>query len=359
MTGLHILKKFIMNSSKVEHCFFGYAIIIIMRKIRKLYYFDKKNMQEMISFLNNRDAFVNHIIFNPLMPLHHLLPLRFKFMPESYVLKDKKEIKGLITVAPSKCPLDKMEIQRLFFEENCYEDAGELIQYVVSKYKASGTASFCVRIDDYLPELLKLFVTRCGFSQISYERLWKVNNINSDFDKKCIRSFRNSDALAVSAIYNESLLPHFRSLLSIDAKEFKESYFKGLLYYSEYKYIIEDRKSKNIIAYISIRTNDNENYVLDLTQSSWVEIDIYSIISFAHQEIKKRQKNFNLFVKTKKYTHFGEKYDNEFMQHKFECIQTQIVLTNSSAKIIKDNSYSGKFTVLGQFYNLQPLCKDL
>ena len=96
-----------------------------MRKIRKLYYFDKKRMQEMISFLNNRDKYINHIMFNPLIPLHHLLPLRFKFLPESYVLKDKKEIKGLITVAPSRCPLKKMEIQRLFFEDNCYDDAGE------------------------------------------------------------------------------------------------------------------------------------------------------------------------------------------------------------------------------------------
>ncbi len=73
-----------------------------MSKIRKLYYFDKKNTQEMISFLNNNvyDTYINHIMFNPFIPLHHLLPLRFKFLPESYILKDKKEVKGLITIAP-------------------------------------------------------------------------------------------------------------------------------------------------------------------------------------------------------------------------------------------------------------------
>lgn len=319
-------------------------------------------MQEMISFLNNRDTYISHIMFNPLIPLHHLLPLRFKFIPESYVLKDKNEIKGLITVAPSSNPLEKMEIQKLFFEENCYEDAAELIQFVVSKYKARGTASFCVRIDDYLPELLKTFVSKCGFSQISYERLWGVNgvkNVETDFDKKCIRHFRNSDATAVSSIYNESLLPHIRPLLSSNTKEFKESFFKGLMYYTEYKYVIEDKKSKNIIAYLSIKTDDNKNYILDVVQSSWAGYDIYSIISFANHVISKRQKDFNLFIKTKKYTNSGEKYDKEFLEHKFECAQTQIVLTNSSAKIIKDKSSSGKFTILGQFCNLQPLCKDM
>lgn len=331
----------------------------LMSKIRKLYYFDKKNMREMISFLNNRDKYINRIMFNPLIPLHHLLPLRLKFLPESYVMKDKKEIKGLITVAPSRSPMRQMEIQRLFFEENGYDIAGELIQYVVSKYKAMGAASFIVKVDDYLPELLKLFVSRCGFSQISYEKLWKINNAEEDFNKRIFRTFRNSDSPTVAALFNESLLPHFRPLLSRDAKEFKEISFKGLSYFNEYKYVIEDKKSKNIICYISIQTADNENYIVDIVQSSWVEINLNSVINFANAQIKKRQKNFNLYIKTKKYTRLGEIYEQEFLQNKFECVQNQIVLTNSSARIIKDTARSGRFIVLNQFCGNTPFCKDL
>ncbi len=316
-------------------------------------------MREMISFLNNRDKYINRIMFNPLIPLHHLLPLRFKFLPESYVMKDKKEIKGLITVAPSRSPMRQMEIQRLFFEENGYDIAGELIQYVVSKYKAMGAASFIVKVDDYLPELLKLFVSRCGFSQISYEKLWKINNVEEDFNKRIFRTFRNSDSPTVAALFNESLLPHFRPLLSRDAKEFKEIPFKGLSYFNEYKYVIEDKKSKNIICYISIQTADNENYIVDIVQSSWVEINLNSVINFANAQIKKRQKNFNLYIKTKKYTRLGEIYEQEFLQNKFECVQNQIVLTNSSARIIKDTARSGRFIVLNQFCGNTPFCKDL
>ena len=330
-----------------------------MSKIRKLYYFDKKNMQEMISFLNNRDAYINHVMFNPLIPLHHLLPLRFKFLPETYVLKDKKDIKGLITVAPSRCPMRKMEIQRLFFDENAYDVAGELIQYVVSKYKAMGTASFVVKIDDYLPELLKLFVSRCGFSQISYEKLWQIKDADTSYSRNEFRTFRNSDSPTVAALYNESLLPHFRPLLSKDAKEFKEVYFKGLSYFDEYKYVIEDKKLKNIVCYISIHTTDNENYIVDIVQSSWADIDLRAILAFANAQIKKRKNKFNLYVKTKKYTQLGEKYEQEFVQNKFECVQNQIVLTNSSAKIIRDSASSGRFVLLNQFCGNVPLCKDL
>ena len=309
-------------------------------------------MQEMISFLNNRDAYISRIMFNPLIPLHHLIPLKFKFLPESYVLKDKKEIKGLITIAPSKSPLKRLEIQRLFFDENCYEDAEELIQFAVSKYKASGAISFIVRVDDNLPDLLRLFVAKCGFSQISYERLWKIPVPEKiEFNRKEYREFRNSDSATVSSLYNESLLPHFRPLLSSDAREFKETIFKGLSYFSEYKFVIEDKKSKNISGYISIKTSDNENYILDIIQSSWVEIDINAVIGFGVSQIRKRQKNFSLFIKTKKYTQLGEKYEQLFMEHRFECVQNQIVLTKSSAKIIKDKVRSGRFTILNQFYD--------
>lgn len=309
-------------------------------------------MQEMISFLNNRDAYISRIMFNPFIPLHHLIPLRFKFMPESYVLKDKREIKGLITIAPSKSPLKRLEIQRLFFDENCYEDAEELIQFAVSKYKALGAISFIVKVDDNLPDLIRVFVSKCGFSQISYEKLWKVQiPENIKFDRKDYRIFRNSDAVTVSSLYNESLLPHFRPLLGSGAGEFKEPLLKGLSYFSEYKYVVEDKKSKNISAYISIKTSDHENYILDIIQSSWVEIDIEAIIGFGVKQIRKRQKNFNLFIKTKKYTQLGEKYEQLFMDHRFECVQSQIVLTNSSAKIIKDRVRSGKFTILNQFYD--------
>ena len=158
-----------------------------MSKIRKLYFFDKKKSQEMISFLNNdaNDAYINKIMFNPFLTLHHFLPLSLKYLPESFVLKDGKEIKGLITVAPSKCRNKKIEIQKLLFEENSLSDAAELIQYAVSKYKAMGATSIMVKVDDYLPDLLALFVSKCGFSQISYEKLWRVTKfLDTDFDKK-------------------------------------------------------------------------------------------------------------------------------------------------------------------------------
>lgn len=308
-------------------------------------------MQEMISFLNNNEVRINNIMFNPFLPLHYFLPLKLKFLPESYVLKDKDEIKGLITVSPSRCPQKKMKIQRLFFEENCYEDAAELIQFVVSKYKAMGTTSFIVKVDDYLPELIKLFIARCNFTQISYEKVWEIKNFElGNFNKKDYREFKSSDAPLVANLYNESLLPHFRTLLSKDAREFKEIVFKGLADFVEYRYVIENNKSKNINAYISIKSSDGINYILDIYKSSWVDLILDEIISFAFSQVSKRNKKFNLFIRTKKYTQTGQQDEQDFMDRGFECVQNQVLLTNSSARIIKEPNKVKKFTILNQFY---------
>ena len=69
----------------------------------------------------------------------------------------------------------------------------------------------------------------------------------------------------------------------------------------------------------------------------------------ANNEIKKRKRRFNLFIRTKRYTQFGEKYENIFKQHKYECVQNQVVLTNTSAKIIREYTKSNRFTYITGF----------
>lgn len=330
-----------------------------MSKIRKLYYFDKKKTMEMVSFLNNHsgDNYLCGIMFNPFIMLHHLLPLRFKYLPESYVLQDKKEIKGLITVAPNRSVQKKVEIKKLFFEEKAYEYAYDLVQYAVSRYKAMGATSVVVKVDDYLPELTTLFVSKCGFSQISYEKLWRITKFSEvKYDKNNYRYFRNSDAQTIANINNDSVLPHFRPLLSADAKEYKDSLFTGLSYYSEYKYTIIDKKTGNITGCIIIRTYDNENYLVDVIQNDWAFIDINEILAYATDKIKHRHKKFGLFVKSKRYTSLGEKYEKVFMENGYECVQNQLVLTNSSAKVLRVEEKTGKYTAVGDFYpsNVMP-----
>lgn len=323
-----------------------------MRKIRKLYYFDKKSALEMISFLNNGaiDNYINNIMFNPFILFHHILPLKLKYLPESFVLKNEDGLKGLITVAPNKAVEKRVEIKKLFFEENAYEDAAELVQYAVSKYKAMGAISVQVKVDNYLPELLSMFVSKCGFSQISYEKIWRITESpKMEYDKKEFRNFRNSDASTLTNMYNDILLPHFRPLLGAEIGEFKENLFKGLSYYSEYKYVIQDKKSGNTVGCVSVQTSDNKNYIVDIIHSDWIDCDINEILSFAYDKIKQRNKNFGMFLRTKRYLTIGEKHEQICAQKGYECVQNQVVLTNTSLRALTSKEKTGRYTVLSDF----------
>ncbi|MBQ7126274.1 hypothetical protein IJO12_04230 [bacterium] len=324
-----------------------------MSRIRKLCLFDKKKIYDMVSFLNNEtaDSYLDKLIFNPLLILHYILPLKLKYLPESYVLKDGKDIKGLITVAPIGKNTNRIEIKKLFFEETSYNVAIELVQYVVSKYKAMGASSIMVKVDDCLPELITTFISKCNFCQISYEKLWRINRFPElNYNKKVFRSFSNSDAKAVVNLYNDSLLPHFRPFLGKSVREFEENIFKGLSLYSNFSYVIEEEGTKNIIGYITIQTFDNENFIINFIQSNWVEIDVNMIIKFASDKILKRKKKFGLFIKTNRYTNFGNKYEKTLMEQDFECLSNQALLTNSSAKLLESEAKSGKYTLVNDFY---------
>ena len=61
--------------------------------------------------------------------------------------------------------------------------------------------------------------------------------------------------------------------------------------------------------------------------------------------------NAKLFMITKRYTQQGESLEKMFLERKYQCVKNQIVLTNSSAKIIKKEECERKFTVLSPFFN--------
>lgn len=329
-----------------------------MSKIRKLYFFDKKKIDNMISFLNNneKDNYINSVIFNPFLILHHFLPLNFKFLPESYILEKDGKIKGLITVAPTKSKNKKIEIQKLLLEDEALDDASELVKFVVSKYKAMGIFSIFVKVDDYLPDIASMLVTECGFSQISSEKLWRVNKeISTEYNRKEVRLFRNSDAKSTSKIYNESLLPHFRPLLGVESADFKENICNGLSCYSEYRYVFEDKKNKKINKFLTITTYDNENYVIDITSPTDIDLNLESTISYAIYQIRKRKNRFGLFIRSKKYMQLGDKYEQFFTEKGFECVQNQLVLTNSTAKVLKEDVTTEKYTVLNDFLPTKPI----
>lgn len=331
-----------------------------MVRIRQASYFDKFKLKKMISFLSS-DAISHYtkVFMNfPFCIIHDFLPLNMKFLPESHVIEENKEIIGMVTVSPTPGNPYKLVINRLFLEHDYYNAGKQLIEFIISKYGAKGAGAFITTIDDSYEELLHLFVDGCGFRQCSSEQLWKMETIRfSKTENTFFRPFKNSDAQGVAMLFNDSIITHFKHSISRTKDEYIEPFFKGLND-SKFKYVVEDENLKTIKAYFSLTTNDNLNYILDVTTSPWYECSWDDILSFTVNQISKRQKEFYLFVKVKKYSTTAENFEHYLSEKGFKCIQNQLVLVKDFYKLIKESQPVQKVVLFNEV-NGKPVFKNL
>ena len=322
-----------------------------MAKIQKLTLFNHSKVKNMIPFLNTNknNWFLKLLSMGPFAGIHNLLPLKYKFLDESYIISENGESLGAITVSPIVGIYSKVAISQLFFSENAFDVAKQLIEFIISHYGANGATTFYAIINELSTELLNLFITGCGFRQCSAEELWEVTK--KTFQKTNsiqYRRLKDSDLKEISEIYNDSLIPYFKPTLERSAKEFAETFCHGLTYSTSYRYVIEDSASSRIIGYFLVSTDDNENYVIDFNYSDGYEIDLDGMMYFATREILRRKRHFRLFVKTKRYLKTAEKQKEYFVASNFQWIKTKMLLVKDFYKLVKQESPLREFIMLGE-----------
>jgi len=322
-----------------------------MARIRRLRYFDKHKLKKMISFLGS-DAISHYtkaFMSFPFNALHDILPLKLKFLPESYVLAENKDMIGMITVSPCVGNPFRLHINRLFLERNYFDAGKQLIEFIIAKYGAKGANNFIAAIDSSYTELLTLFTEGCGFRQCSSEQLWKMDTIRFEQPSGTFfRPFKNSDAEDVAVLFNDSVISHFRHSLAKVPQEYAEPIFAGLSSTYKLKYVVDEEKTKKLQAYFSLTTRDNSSYILDITKSAWHDCSYEDVLNFTINELSKRQKDFSLFVKVKKYTQSAENFEKYLIEKNFKCVQNKIILVKDFYKLIKEPEQSHKIVLFNE-----------
>ena len=200
-----------------------------MAVIRRLNCFDAPKIKKMISYLGSDDGnkYTKALNVEAFIMLHAILPLKYKFLPESFILLEDNEILGLITIVPTSGNPYKINITRLIFKQNLYEAGKQLVEFVIARYGAKGAVSFAVCVDISHDELLNLFMQGCGFRQCSYENLWKLDNFIPPTDKKAnFRYCQNSDADAIAKLYNSELQNLYKPSLERSKEEYKDPFLQ-------------------------------------------------------------------------------------------------------------------------------------
>ena len=309
-----------------------------MMRIRKLFCFDYPKIKKMISYLGSEenDKFLKALIEEPAGILNNILPLAWKFKPESYILLENNEILGIITVAPTLGNPYKISITRLVFKKDYYVVGKQLIEFIIAKYGAKGAQSFTVFVDESHDELCDLFLKGCGFRQCSYENLWKLDNFTPQTDKKApFRVCQNSDAKNVAALYNNELNNLYKPSMERLPGEYIEPFFEGFANCYKNRYVLYD--NDRLIAYLSLTTVDNWNFIIDISLNNAYSFDYDEIINFGLSEIKRRKSKFTAFIKHRQYAQNADIFEEYLHKRNLNCIQTQCVFVKDFYRPVKQS----------------------
>ena len=324
-----------------------------MTIIRRLNCFDAPKIKRMIAYLGSDDKFSNDLTAEAFLVVHYALPLKYKFLPESYILLENGEILGLITVVPTSGNPYKINITRLIFKQNLYDIGKQLVEFVIAKYGAKGAVSFRVTVDQSHDELLDLFLNGCGFRQCSFENLWKLENFKPKTEGKTnFRYCQNSDAKQVAKLYNAELKNLYKPSLERIPSEYKEPVFGGLNNFYKNRYVLEEPSQKRIVAYLSITTSDNFNFIIDMSLNDAYNISYDEVINFAISEIKVRKSNFCAFLKHRQYTNYADDLEKYLHERNLKCIQTQCVLVKDFYKQIKQQESALQIFQFGEISSM-------
>ncbi len=325
-----------------------------MTRIKRLTCFDIPKINKMIELLgnNNTTRFQHELNNEALIAINGLVPLKYKFMPETYILSNNDEILGLITIVPTRGNPYKINITKLIFQQNYYEAGKQLVEFIIARYGAKGAISFCANVDQTHDELLNLFLNGCGFRQCSYENLWDLSNfVPQHAQKASFRYCQNSDASEVANLYNSELNTLYKPSMERIKLEYKEPLFAGLVNFYKNRYVLEDPLKHRIISYLSITTTDRQNFTIDLSVNEGYQISYDEIINFALSEISRRKTNYNAYLKHRQYTKTADNLEKYLHERNLNCIQTKCVLVKDFYRPIRQHSNVLEVFFLGETVN--------
>ena len=270
--------------------------------------------------------------FNPIKHLvcfiNHLLPLRLKFANESYIaLVDNKKT-ALVTLDKDSKSYTRFKITKLVLEEYCAEVSKQLINYVISKYRAQGANSFYVVVDEKQIDLLSIFKNEMNFRSCAHEYLYRVNCPNT-LQHFSLRPFKKNGVNEIRNFYNENINSFNKFLFSRENYQFLNDFDKFVFY--------NDDETK-LLGYFEVATKNNCDFYINFTIDFAYNIYIIDAIRFIYSRLKQKHKNFNLYIKVKDYFMNSKELLAILKENNMELVSKSEILAKDYYREIKENN---------------------
>ena len=297
-----------------------------------------KSVLEHKGFEFDKKAFVPSLVAF----FHHFLPLRMKFLPESYIAYEKNDVFGLISLEKDEKNSKRLKITRVFLEQNSFDVGKLLVQYVISRYCAMGAVSYQVVVENTKADMLSLFVDGCGFRKNAQEYLYKVTaddiHIDDNISPDGFKFYKSIRVGEVCRLYNMNINSYQRHSFARTKEQFEPDFACGISDKTSFSYVLEDEQKGKVYGYFNVSTYNNIDYVLDFVLDGAFEIYFQDALMFIANSLSKRTKKWNLYVKIK--TYFSNyKVFKEYMELKgYKPVKSSSILTKDYLKEIKENS---------------------
>ena len=313
-----------------------------MSYIRRLSVFDKNKIREIVKSNSCGSDFKYPFLKEIFCLAQSFLPLKYKFLPETFVSVDKGELTGVISVKPVTGNSEAVNILQLIFANENYDAGKELVNFIVEYYGLRGAKTFKVIIDNNEKDLENLFMDGCGFRCGSWENIWDVTSGIEEFKNiKPVNFSQMSDGFApqVAELINFELLNHYKPALKRKPEEFKSPLIE--VFNNARNNCFVKHFNKNVCAYLNIQTNDNKNFVVIPYKSSAYDVNFDEILAFAVRNITRfRLSDFNLYVCQQKNMNFSTQLEEYLHSHDYECVNTSHILIKEFYKPAKQEYQS-------------------
>ena len=266
-------------------------------------------------------SFIKHI----LCFINHLLPLKLKFASETFIALIDKKIKGEITVEKDSKSTTRFKITKLILEE--YSLAHQLIGYVISRYRAMGANSFYAVVDEKQADLLNIFKNELSFRSCVYEYLYKINEPASNYSM-FLKTMKNENIKEVCKFYNENINSFNRFLFGRENYQFK-NYCMQYVFFND---------NKDISGYFEVATKNNQDFYINFSIDCAYNIYLLDAVKFIYSKIKRKNKNFNLYIKIKDYFMNSKELIAILNENHFELVSKSMILAKDYYKEIKANN---------------------
>ncbi len=312
-----------------------------MTQIKSTVFFDNKKLANV--FENNGLDF-SRTCFAPffISLFHYFLPLRAKFLTESYVAYENGKVLGFIAVEKDERNRKRLKITKVFLEQNSFDIGKLLVQYVISRYCAMGAISYHVIVEDSDNDMLSLFVEGCGFRKNAQEFIYKISDNVLKYDENAVsegfKFYKNIKSADVCRLHNLNINSYQRHSFSKTKEQFEPYFAAGMSDKVSFSYVLEDEQKNKLYGYFNITTYNNIDYMLDFVLDNAFEIYFEDALAYISYCLSKRVKNWNLYVKIKTYFTNYKNYKEYCENKSYELVRSSCILTKDYLREIKEGS---------------------